>query len=152
MESTVSSPRLRQRTADFETRAGRSREHDRRSRALAFAVCALSMLMGACLSPTAPKSVAGNWGISSRVESPGPIFSMTLTQSVDSIGGTGSIQPAPGNFTVSGYYSSPCIWLTYTFANGFVERFSGRLMSGSEMSGDATASGCSRGPINYVRS
>lgn len=122
-----------------------------RPRVLAVGVGALPILMAACLSPGAPKSVAGTWGLAGRGDTPGPFFSMTLTQSGDSIGGTGVIQPVPGNFQVSGLYSSPCITLVYTFDSGFVERFSGRLVSESEMSGNSAVNSCSRGQVNYVR-
>jgi len=126
-------------------------------RFLAVTFGALAILTGACGSPTAPASIAGTWGPPLHND-PGPIFSMTLTQSGDSITGTGNsttgdgYQPGqPGDFRVSGSYSRPCITLVYTFDAGFVERFSGRLVSTSEMSGNAAASGCSRGPVDYLR-
>lgn len=112
---------------------------------LAVRLGVLPILMGARASPTAPTSVAGTWGIPGRVDTPGPFFSMTLTQSGDSIGGTGVLQPEPGNFRVSGFYSRPCITLVFTFDDDSVERFTGRLVSASEMSGNAAANGCSRG-------
>jgi hypothetical protein len=130
-------------------------------RVLAVGWGALLILMGACGSPSAPAaptSVAGTWSIPGRVDTPGPIFSMTLTQSGDSITGTGNAvtgggyQPgAPGDFRVSGSYSRPCITLVLTFDIGLVERFSGRLVSASEMSGNAAANGCSQGSVDYVR-
>jgi hypothetical protein len=126
-------------------------EDDMWPRVLTVGLGALPILMGACGSPTAPTSVAGTWGIPGRADTPGPFFSMTLTQSADSLGGTGVIQPEPGNFRVRGLYSRPCIMLVFTFDNGVVEQFSGRLVSGSEMSGSAAANSCSRGPVDYVR-
>lgn len=120
-------------------------------RVLAVGLGAMLIFVGACSSPTAPISVAGTWGIAGRGNTPGPFFSMTLTQSGDSIGGTGVYEPVPGMFRVSGLYTPPCITLVLTYDKGTIQRFSGLLLTASEMSGNAAASGCSRGPVDYSR-
>lgn len=127
-------------------------------RLLAVTFGAVPVLVGACGSPTAPVGVAGTWEPPGHGNTPGPVFTMTLTQSGDSIMGTGNAitgdgyqAGAPGNFRVHGSYSRPCIALTLTYDVGSVEQFSGRLISTSEMSGSAAANGCSAGSVQYVR-
>ena len=107
--------------------------------------------------PYSSREYCGHLG-AAALRRPGTDFLETLTQSGDSIMGTGNAidgdgyQPGvSGDFRVSGSYSRPCITLVYTFDNGLVERFSGRLVSTSKMSGNAAASGCSRGPVDYLR-